>query len=59
MNDHAKAMCLVGQTFRELLDDDVPTDDDPLLVDSDVEINSDAEDPGMGYLSPDVEENDD
>lgn len=31
MNDHAKAMCCVGHTFKDLVDDDVPTNDHRLL----------------------------
>lgn len=38
------------------MDDDVPTNNKRLLVDSNIEIDSDAEDYEVGYLSSDVEE---
>lgn len=41
MNRHAREMCGVGVYFEEPLDDDVPTDDDRRLPDSDAEENSD------------------
>lgn len=58
VNDHARAMCQVGQTFTELIENDVPTDDDHVLLDSDVDIDSDTQDSKAGYLSPNIEEDD-
>lgn len=49
----------VGQTFSKEVKDDVPTDDYHLFVDDDVEIDSDAEYFEAGYLSFDMEEDDD
>ncbi|PHT39666.1 hypothetical protein CQW23_18520 [Capsicum baccatum] len=44
MNIHAREMCGVGTYFEEPLDDDVPTNDDRRIPDSDVEENSDDDD---------------
>lgn len=55
---HARVMCRVGHTFREPIDDDVQTDDNWLIVDSDVEVDSKAKDLEVGYLSLGVEEED-
>ncbi|PHT58389.1 hypothetical protein CQW23_00752 [Capsicum baccatum] len=44
MNENVRAMCGVGVYFEEPLKDDVPTDDDSRMPDSDVEENSDGDD---------------
>lgn len=58
MNEHARAMCRMGHTFRKLVDDDMPTNNDRLMVDFDVRVDSNVEDSEVGYLSPDVEKED-
>lgn len=58
MKDYKKAKCQVGQTFRELIDDDVPMDDDHILVDTYMEIDFYHEDSDTGYLCPNVDDGD-
>lgn len=48
----------MGQTFRKLAEDNVLTNDDCLLVDSNLEIDSDAEDFEARYMSCDLKEDD-
>ncbi|KAG5599456.1 hypothetical protein H5410_030826 [Solanum commersonii] len=43
LNDHAKALLGIGPVFRELIDNDISTDEEHLRTSSDVESNSDEE----------------
>lgn len=54
INKYARAMCRVGHTLKKMMYDDVPTDNERLLVDSDIKVDSDDMDFEVGYLSTDV-----
>lgn len=59
LNDSVKAMCCVDPTFRKPGEDDVLTDDENLLVDYNIEIDSYQKDSEAKYLSPNIDEGDD
>lgn len=58
LNDNGKDMCQIEPNFYRPTNENVPTYNEHLLVDSNIKIESIQMDSKVGYISPDMDDGD-